>query len=395
MRVDERLLSVFKGERPDVVPWFADLVYWYNASVRRGTLPQRYRADHVLDLYGNRFPAPNVPAHDNYEGDGVVQLYREMGCGCHEHALTMPWSAEYEDVAISAVYQTDGIGDPALEEIEIRTPVGTLSQVRTYGPGSYCWAITKRAVASVEDLRTLRFVYEHMHVSADYRQQRRQMELWDGVGVVSSCPPKTPMASLITHWMGIVNASYALADARDEMERTERTMERAMDPIFEIVEAAPAPLVYLADNITGHVVSPSIFNTYYAPYYRRRLPGLWAAGKQLFVHVDGTFRALLRHIAATGVDCAQSLTPWPLGDVAVSEMRELAGPDLILWSGVPGALFSPLYEEDMVRDVVMDCITYHKAHGRFIIGVCDEVPPDGLLERVRLVTQLVDEFGRY
>lgn len=367
----ERILKVFKGERPDVMPWFADLTYWYTASLKRGSLPERYR------------------------GDGVVDLYRDLGCGCHEHALSHPWSTEYEDVSVATSYETDAAGEPILERIEWRTPVGTLTQVKAYEPLSFCWAYRRYPVASVEDLRTLRFVYEHAHVSPDYREQERQLALWDGVGVPSSVPPRSPMAHLIVIWMGVVNVSYALADARAELERTLDVMGNAEDPIYEIIERAPAPLVYFGENITGDVVSPLIFDTYYAPYYRRRLPGLHAAGKHVFVHVDGTFRAILPHIARTGVDCAQSLVAAPVGDVEIGEMRDLAGPDLILWSGVPGAVFSPLYPEQMVRDMVLECIKHHKEHGRFIMGVCDQVPPDGEIERVRLVTDLVEEHGRY
>jgi hypothetical protein len=49
----------------------------------------------------------------------------------------------------------------------------------------------------------------------------------------------------------------------------------------------------------------------------------------------------------------------------------------------------------MVADIVMACIEHHKEQGRFIMGVCDQVPPDGEIERVRLVTDLVEKYGRY
>lgn len=369
MRLADRLLAVFRGERPDVMPWFADLTYWYNASVRRGSLPDRYL------------------------GDGVVDLYRDLGCGCHEHALANPWSTEYEDVETTTRYESDAAG-PSLEIAEWKTPVGTLTQVKEYEPISFSWAYRKYAVERPEDLRTLRFIHEHRHVTADYALQERQVALWDGIGVPASVPPRSPMANLIVIWMGVMNVSYALADAPKEIERTLEVLGDSEDPIYGIIERSPAPLVYFGENITGDMVSPRLFNAYYAPYYRRRLPGLHRAGKPVFVHVDGTFRALLPHIARTGVDCAQSLVAAPVGDVEVAEMRELAGPDLILWSGVPGALFSPLYSDEMVRELVLDCIRHHKEHGRFIMGVCDQVPPDGVIQRVKLVTDLVEEYGR-
>ncbi|MBI2939558.1 MAG: hypothetical protein HYY04_03900 [Chloroflexi bacterium] len=371
MTYAERILKTFRGERPDVMPWFADLTYWYRASLTRGTLPRKY------------------------EGDRVVDLYRDLGCGCHEHALNRPWVEEYEDVTIAKTVEEDSAGQPALEKTEWVTPVGTLTQVKEWEPISFSWAYRKYPVGGVEDLRTLRFIHGHLHVRPDYSSQEHQLRLWGGVGVPSSVPPRSPMANLIVIWMGVLNLCYALADQPGEVDETLEVLGAAQDDIYDIITRSPAPLVYFGDNITGDVVSPTIFRKYYAPYYHRRVPGLHAAGKRIFVHVDGTFRTVLPLMAETGVDCAQSLTVAPLGDVAIHEMRALAGPDLVLWSGVPGALFSPQYPVQMVVDTVLECIEHHKAPGRFIMGVCDQVPPDGDIERVRLVSELVERYGRY
>jgi hypothetical protein len=94
------------------------------------------------------------------------------------------------------------------------------------------------------------------------------------------------------------------------------------------------------------------------------------------------------------VDCAQSLTPAPVGDVPLEDFRQLAGPDLILWGGVPAAYFSPLYSEETLRDIVLKAIRLYKNDPRFMLCVCDQVPPDGIIERVRMVSDLVEEYGR-
>ena len=92
MTLAERLLKVFNGERPDVMPWFADLTYWYHAALKRGTLPEKYK------------------------GDGVVDLYRDLGCGCHEAAMCSPWVAEYDDMQIQQHEEKDAAGEPVRQE---------------------------------------------------------------------------------------------------------------------------------------------------------------------------------------------------------------------------------------------------------------------------------------
>jgi len=42
---------------------------------------------------------------------------------------------------------------------------------------------------------------------------------------------------------------------------------------------------------------------------------------------------------------------------------------------------------------VAECIEEFRRNNRFIMGICDQLPPDGLLERVRLVTDLIEDAG--
>ena len=367
----ERILAVFRGERPDVMPWFADLTYWYSVAVSQGTLPEKY------------------------QDEGVVQLYRDLGCGCHEHALGTPYHIQHPAVETRVDREKDGNGLPYRERIEWHTPVGTLTELRQYEPESCSWAYLEYPVKTPKDLQSLRFIYESQQVVPDYADQIEQIEMWCDTAAASSIPPRSPLAELIVTWMGVINTVYALHDAPAEVEATLEVMAQSDDPIYEAIENSPAPLVYFGENITGEVVSPKLFQKYYAPYYLKRTRGLHAKGKYIFVHIDGTMRGVLPLIAASGVDCAQSLTPAPLGDVSIQEMRTLAGDELILWAGIPGVYFSRLYPAKAVRDMVMDYMKYLKGDPRFILGVCDQVPPDGEIDRVRMISDLVEQYGRY
>jgi len=45
------MMAVFEGKKPDVIPWFADLGYWYYAETEKGTLPEKYKGNGVVQLY--------------------------------------------------------------------------------------------------------------------------------------------------------------------------------------------------------------------------------------------------------------------------------------------------------------------------------------------------------
>lgn len=396
MNPTERLFSVLDGKQPDAMPWFADLALWVHARTEEETLPEPY------------------------QGDGIVDLYRDYGCGAFIETGHAPWSVDYgDDVVISQSFgnKTWQPGPRSWENwyedeiainkelrsakeklqylVEWKTPLGAITQVKQYLPQSFCWAYRKHPVNNREDLKVLRFIKEHERVSPDYRPQEEMIALWGDVGVASSLAPRTPLADLLFQWMGVTETLYALYDIPGEMDSLMDIMNEVADPVYEIIARSPAPMVAIVDQIHNDIISPRLFSRYFAPFYRRHLPALHANGKRVMLHVDGNFRKVLRLIGETGIDIAEALTVDPVGDAAISELRELAGPEMILWGGLPGALFSRLYPEEQLRECVMECIRVHKAYGRFVFGVADEVPPDGDLERVRMVTDLIDEYGRY
>jgi len=45
MTTRQRLLTLFKGEKPDRVPWYADLDYWATGLIGRGEKPADFKSD--------------------------------------------------------------------------------------------------------------------------------------------------------------------------------------------------------------------------------------------------------------------------------------------------------------------------------------------------------------
>ena len=140
---------------------------------------------------------------------------------------------------------------------------------------------------------------------------------------------------------------------------------------------------YSSDN------SASLYDEYMAGGHRRRIERLHAAGVKCAVHLDGRVRGLLPKLVRSGFDTVEALTPKPAGDLELAAIRDLAGSDtLILWGGVPGIMFAPPYTwpqmESHVRRLV-ECW----GDRPFILGVADQVPPDGDIEFCRKIAQLI------
>ncbi|MBN1863468.1 MAG: hypothetical protein JW808_01065 [Victivallales bacterium] len=116
---------------------------------------------------------------------------------------------------------------------------------------------------------------------------------------------------------------------------------------------------------------------------------VWTADVRCAVHLDGTTRGLLQKITATGVDAIEALTPLPVGDVAIEEMRKLTGSDsIILWGGVPGAMFAPPYTwTDMKRHVEKLLDAWRGTP--FVVGVGDQVPSNGDITMVKRISDMI------
>ena len=79
----------------------------------------------------------------------------------------------------------------------------------------------------------------------------------------------------------------------------------------------------------------------------------------------------------------------------MSELRQLVGDDIIICGGLPGAMFAPPFTAKDIEKQVMEIIRCHKKSGKFIVGVADQVPPNGDINFVKLVSELLEEYGRY
>ncbi|MCC6445158.1 MAG: hypothetical protein IT210_17075 [Armatimonadetes bacterium] len=254
MTPKERLLAVFEGATPDAAPWIADLTCWHAAHESGGDLPDRYR------------------------GAGVVKLYQDLRCGAHKHCLSLPCAVRYSGVEMEVATGPQGL--PASQTTAWHIPLGTLTPAQVWEPASACWAYRRYPVASVADLKVLRYIPEHQEATPDDGPQREQMALWDDTGVAGTILLRSQRAGLLVTWMGVQNTVYALADAPEEVDAILSAIAEAESPFCEAAALFPVPLVCLADNITGEVVSPRLFEKRYVPFYRRRIPPIQEASKK-------------------------------------------------------------------------------------------------------------------
>jgi hypothetical protein len=362
----EALMQNLRGQSSGTAVWTADLSYWIAGRQADGTAKPSW----ATEL-------------------GQLELCRELG--------TMPyyWYGKFwagqpvypNDIAITS--HADG-GD---SRTTWRTPVGHISLDSRYCADSVSTAIVRYPVNTAEDLKVLLYLLEHRRLEpsnlADYHER---MTLWAGYdGLPCLALPRSPLAALLVEWAGVENTVFLLADEPDLCARAMELMEEQESSILDALGELAPPLIHFADNLSANTVA-GLFDRYMAGVYRRRVQRLHQAGVRCAVHLDGTIRGLLGPLVATGIDAVEALTPLPCGDVPLEDMRTLAGHDrVVLWGGVPGAMFAPPYTwKDM--KVQVERLLASWGGTPFVVGVADQIPPDGDITFCNKIADLVRHY---
>lgn len=358
MALRERFLGAVSG-RADVPPVLVpDLTYWLTAH----PLPE-----------GNDV----LPVLRFHRQLGVLPYYVYGSAVC---AIGLP------EVRTRTVEAGEGRTVTTWE-----TPLGPLHKETTRLPASVTQAITAYPVRTAEDLRRLISMYRTARVVRlaveAYRERAGLVAAYDGYALLSV--PRSPVPALMTDWAGVMNGVALMADEPELCQEFFTIVSRlCLEAVDILCEEAP-PLVHVCDNLTSDVYTP-YFAAHLEPHYRAVLARLHAAGIRVATHLDGTVRGLLPRLAAVGFDVVEALTPAPVGDATAAEMRALAGPHTVLWGGLPGAMFAPPWTWEQFRAHVFEVLAAWRGTP-FILGIADQLPPDGDIGFVRRTAALLEE----
>jgi len=364
MSVRSRVLAVLNGEKPDRVPWLGDLDYWISALNCQGLMPEKY------------------------QGTGIFKLHRDLGVGFYLQGY-FPYRTVHDGVQFEQeVRDKTRIG-------RLKTPVGQVQRVDIYLPESYCWAYQEHYVKSWRDLRVIRYWYEHTFYQPNYGLAEERYELIGDNGVVLCYLPRSPFMDMVASLAGIEAVTYIVSDAQDEFDETIALMERKADEAAEIALNSPAECLMIPENLSSEIVGKRLFERYMRGYEERWNRRIKAAGKYSFVHMDGTLRGLIREVASTGFSVLEALTPAPVGDLAIEEIGSWVEEDTVIWGGIPGLYFSDIISDREFDRFVIHVLEVMRSRPRYVLGVADQVPPGARWERIRRVSQLVEQYGRY
>ncbi|NLC67680.1 MAG: hypothetical protein GX754_02605 [Clostridiaceae bacterium] len=363
----ERLLMVLKGYTPDRVPWFADLGHWYRAEC--GT---------QWDL----FSISNCTKE-------ITDLHREVKAGWYIEVGSL-----HEEYYVDGVTREKEIcKDEAIDRYT--TPIGEIHMVRKWNPISYSWDITKRMVENAKDLKILLYAVERRRFKPKFENWEYIESIGGDTGLGFPSVSYTGLGVLISYYMGVENTIYAINDEPELVERYIRVHNEKQLELVDLYCNTPAPHIIHGDNLSGDVQSPSLFMKYSFDQYKSIADCLHKAGKTVSAHLDGYLNNIIGLVARAGTDVADACTPKPTGDLSPVEMRRQAGNDMILMGGISPVMWLPETSEKDFIAHVREWLDLRKISNRLVQSAGDQVPPGTDIKRIKLVYELVEEYGRY
>lgn len=362
----ERILTILNGGKPDQIPWAGDLDYWANSLITRGEKPEGF-----------------------VQSDDYIEWHKDLGVGYYLQGY-FPFKQHIANCEVEEWKE----GHRKYKKIT--TPIGSVQECWEYIPSTYSDGPIEHYMKSEEDIPIMKYIYENTTFTPDYDFAHKRLEQVGDQGVVLCYLPKSPFMHLLALEAGVMSITMAAMMVPDQLQDLLDTMKVAFDQACQIAIYSPAEVLMIPENLSSEMVGPEFFETYMKEYQIEWTTKIREAGKFSYIHMDGTLAGLITEEASVGFSVLEALTPHPVGDLKFEEVIEMAGDTKsILWGGVPGVYFTPNTSDEEFDRHVIEMLSIMKKEPRYVLGVADQVPPDGLESRVRRVIELVDKYGRY
>lgn len=264
-----------------------------------------------------------------------------------------------------------------------KTPIGKLRKVTKGGH------ITEYPLKTLKDIRVMKYILNHSKFEFFYPLFKYAKKKLGDRGVICTYFYRSPYMRLILEYMGYSKTIIYLKKYPSQMENFLSFIDEWNDKMFEILCRSPIKIFNFGENIDANLAPPKYFEKYLIPYYEKRVKQFHRAGKYCHIHMDGSLKDLLPYLDLLPFDGLEALTARPQGDVTLEELQEAIGNKVYL-DGIPSVIFLPHYSLRYVRDYTHKVLEMFSPN--LILGVSDEMPPNGEIRKIEMIANLIKNF---
>jgi len=363
MNFRERILKTFKREKIDKIVWQPRIEHWYTVNKLKNKLPQKYKNKNILEIYDDL----NASVRYWYDEEGF------------------PLKTKLKTSKIkSNVIETE-----RKTIIVYETPIGSLQQIILTSNVDLSSHTIEYPIKSINDLKIMEYILKDTEYYFDYNIYDKINKTINNRGTVQFFYSRSPLQRLIVEYAGFEPTIFMLMDYPDKIKEFLKVIEESDDQMYEIITKCPAEIINFGENIDATLNPPSLFTEYFIPYYNKRIEQLHKVKKFCHIHMDGSLKTLLPYIKQLKFDGIEAATPIPQGDVTIEEIKESLQ-DKILLDGIPALLFLDSYSYDELEKMTLKILDLFSPN--LILGISDEISPVGDIEKVRFVSNIVENY---
>jgi uroporphyrinogen decarboxylase-like protein len=269
----------------------------------------------------------------------------------------------------------------------------TLTKVDRFDDLSCSWHPVVFPVKSLDDVQTLREVYEDMTIHFDrdgWLSALEEVKLVgeraatvDGVGT-------TPIMEFLQHFAGIDSGQYLLIDHPDEVGLLFKVMQRVLRKKARVVVShSPADMIYLVENTSTTLVSPDQFRKYNLKHMRQIAKICQKGARRLILHMCGLLSDILPDIASLNVTAYEAFTCAPVGNTSLFDGRT-ASPTVCLIGGTSADLW--LQPASVIIEHIRESLQVLPHHRGIVVTSAGVMPPLCKPETIREVCEWVKAY---
>ncbi len=310
----ERILAAFRGESADFVPFSPNLYQWFYYHYTNRTLPAEVaHTEHPFDVL-RHLGADILARWDTQWATKVVYTNGEYS---EEYVGHSDWDKPL--ITAFNVYPPHKTG----RRRKFETPYGTLTQTWSYTNKAGADFESKYWWTDWEEYEAVRFMMESTDYVLDTDEFHRWVERVGDDGIVMLNLTESPLKRL--HWLaGPQNATLFIMDHAAEMKYLAKIHQEKILALLESVVNNVAAEVFIAtDNLDAMFYPPYFYKDYCQDFFAAAAEIIHSRNKHLLVHACGRSKVLLPLVGESHIDCLEGVTPPPMGDVELSEVRTL------------------------------------------------------------------------
>lgn len=373
-----RILAAAGKQSVDRLPFGARIDLWYNYHVARGSLPEKYKRRTEIEILRDLGAGGTVVL-------GSEQVRTDKGSKAR---LITLWDTTFKNIEV----QSDEEGP--VRTVTYITPKGTISTKTEFNrtEGYLQGYVVERLFKSEEDYPAIEYILEDSVLAPDYVEYARLADSIADDGVIRCGLRTSPMQYIMRDLMGYETFFYELVDNPEKLEHLYETAKELWKKQLAILAGSPARILSVCSNWSDEIHTP-VFRKYFVPWLQEATEFLHSKGKLTLIHADGEMRRLIPLVLESGIDVAEAWSPAPMTSVTTAELRKAWGDKITIWGGLPTLIFEPTYSDEKFEDYVINLFREVAPGNNFIVGMGDNFPIDGDINRILRVVELIGQYG--